>query len=248
MEKEVDDEQAKMFLSVNFGLNKYKDKAISVFALEKLIDFISKGSNIDLNNSKVIDDFISRNENSDDRSDIGIKNKFIVWILLRDQYDKDSKIDFDELKRRRIGILKRISNNNSYSALANYLLFNEGPVVLPTASKERIYAEIEKETNFINSYPETELSALAMLDNIRYYMNFSKEYDKGLALSRQLFDKYKNFYTGDSDLYTDVFIEIIYMYYTSNDKENLKKTLPLLNKESSNANSLRRIYSRYLQN
>lgn len=248
MEKVFDDQQATMLLSVDFEFNKFKDKAITVFVLEKLIKFISKESNIDLNNSKVIDDFIAQNENSDDYSDIGIKNKLIVWILLRDQYDKKTKIDFEELKQRRIGILKQITNkNNSYSALTDYLLFNEGPIVLPTASKERIYAEIDKETKFINSYPETELSALAMLDNIRYYMNFSKEYDKGLDLSKKLFDKYINFYTGDSDLYTDVYIDIVYMYYTSNDKENLKNMLPLLSKQSTKANSLRRIYNRHLK-
>jgi len=230
------DKIAKYIINYEYDIKKYKTKIFTIHILKKLNELAK--SITDLGTNTIILDYINKHENSTDYTIENIWNKFIVWAILdkyfvEESYNSERKIyvNFDE---RRVTLLNNIAKNNSECGpLAQYILtVIESPIMSEYSKKTKLINKQKALQTFINEHPKTEYAACAYGGLIEC-LGLLGETSEAELTALKVFNQYENFYTVNSNLYNDIYKDILLIYYNMRnpDQKKIKFYLSKLNKK-----------------
>lgn len=230
-------------INYNYNINSYSKKLFSIIIINSLSMELRKNTK-NLSKNEIAQNFISKYELLDDYSDDNIWKKFIVWIVMRKSKGEKTS---DHFISRRCQLLESIIKNNpKYAALSSYLL-NMVELYWPNTSPQ----QVEKDMVFLNKfiyedYPNTEFAFKASTLLINKYI-YLKNYDQAVLECQKFFKNTDNFFTGVSDIYFDVYREMLVMYRELNQPDKIKFIIEKLNQNSKGYRDIVYIYSKCIK-
>lgn len=252
-EESENNNKANFIINYKFNIQLYKSKVFTVYILKKLKELAKSITDID--NNYIVQDYIKVHENSSDYGAENIWNKFIVWVILEKKFKAESykrdKTIFKNLDDRRVMLLNNIAKNNSDCApLAKYIItVIECPITSEYSKKEAIIKYQTALRVFIDEFPNTEYAACAHGELIGC-LGLLGETSEAEKTALQVFNKYANFYTVGSDFYSDIYNDLLLIYYRMNnpDQEKIKLYLDRLNKKSHDYETVCNFFNDKLNN
>lgn len=224
---------------INYDYSKIPvNKLYSVYFLISMKNELEKNI-LELSTNEKVKAYIAANEHSLYFDDVNTWKKITTWIIMR----KSKKENFGELFfNRRIKLLESIAaNNTKFSPLTSYLIACiEYPKL---CSKPKvIQKDILEYNEIIKKYPDSEFAAKIYTFILIKYIQ-AEDYDNAINTCKTIVTKYKNFYTGVSDLYFDTYVQMLEMYSNLKSNDNIKYFVDRLNKNSKGYNEITKFYS-----
>lgn len=239
----VDPEKYSNYLyNFNYDLKIHKNNPITPKILLKL--FNSFNDILIISQNEKIKSLIVENENTYIFDDPAIIRKFLTWVCIQvpcSDYEKikNNKSILFEFENRRKKLLESIINNSSeYAPLASYLLtVKESEILLHRSSESLLHERINTLDAYMAKYPGTKFSALAGICKLYCYGKL-KKYDQAMNLANEIINGNTNFYVGGSDLYHDVYTELISICTETKKIEMARMFIEKLNKNAEGYDDL----------
>ena len=172
--------------------------------------------------------FVTEHENLEIYIDDEIWYKIIVWIFL-----KPIGTEKDLYMERRLNLLKKIiDNNKEYAPIISYLL------VIIDEYYNRMYHHKMRDRDIVktitDNYPDTEFGAFAYIDIACLYERIEQN-EKAIQTLDNIFIKNpRNFFLGNSDLFSSAYAKMVRLYYKIGDKEKTSFFMKKINKNIPN--------------
>jgi tetratricopeptide (TPR) repeat protein len=185
--------------------------------------------------------FVTKYEKSQIYTDDEIWGKIIVWIFL-----KPIGTEKDLYFERRLNLLKQIIDNNKECApIIAYLLIIIDEYYLKVIHHKKRSVEIIQ--TIIDNYPSTEFAAFSFIDIACLYGQLGQKEKAIQSLDTLFKNNPKNFFLGNSDLYSSAYAKMVKFYYKIGNNEKAAFFLNKINEKIPEIDKFINYYSQKIK-